>query len=100
MNNRAPAESEDGFTNASGVSYRLFVDFAEPGKAWAATLAGQSGQPWSSHYDDRVQETLNNEYHPLLMDPEDISRESEYEFMAPAFKDIGSVQRERGDGTP
>ena len=65
------------------MSYRLFVDMSEPGKAWGATLAGQSGQPGSIHYDDRVKETLNNEYHPLLMDREDIDRESEHEFVAP-----------------
>lgn len=83
VNNRRPVETPTGFDNASGVSYRLFVDMSEPGKAWGATLAGQSGQPGSIHYDDRVKETLNNEYHPLLMDREDIDRESEHEFVAP-----------------
>ena len=83
VNNRRPVETPTGFENASGVSYRLFVDMSEPGKAWGATLAGQSGQPGSAHYDDRVTETLNNEYHPLLMDRKDIDRESEYEFVAP-----------------
>jgi acyl-homoserine lactone acylase PvdQ len=57
---------------------------SDPARAWGATLAGQSGQPGSVHYDDRVQETLRNEYHPLLMDREDIEHESEYEFFAPA----------------
>jgi penicillin amidase len=84
VNNRRPVETPQGFENASGVSYRLFVDMSEPGRAWGSTLAGQSGQPGSLHYDDRVQETLRNEYHPLLMDREDIERESEQEFIAPA----------------
>jgi len=51
--------------------------------AWGATLAGQSGQPGSVNYDDRVMETLKNQYHPLLMDKKDISREAVHEFFAP-----------------
>ncbi len=97
VNNRRPVESENGFTNASGVSYRLFVDFAEPGKAWGATLAGQSAQPGSPHYDDRVQETLDNDYHPLLMDLEEITQEIEHEFSAPAFDDSRSTRELRND---
>lgn len=93
VNNRRPVECDEGFENASGVSYRLFVDFSEPGKAWGATLAGQSAQPGSPHYDDRVQETLDNEYHPLLMDPSDISREAEHEFSAPAFPECEPTQQ-------
>ena len=84
VNNRRPIETPQGFVNASGVSYRLFVDMSEPGRAWAASLAGQSGQPGSDHYDDRVQETLRNEYHPLLMDRAEIEREAVHEFVAPA----------------
>ena len=84
VNNRRPIETPQGFVNASGVSYRLFVDMSEPGRAWAASLAGQSGQPGSDHYDDRVQETLRNEYHPLLMDRAEIEREAVHEFIAPA----------------
>ena len=84
VNNRRPVESPQGFVNASGVSYRLFVDMSEQGKAWAASLAGQSGQPGSDHYDDRVLETLSNDYHPLIMDRAEIERESVHEFTAPA----------------
>ena len=84
VNNRRPVETPTGFENASGVSYRLFVDMSERGKAWGATLAGQSGQPGSAHYADRVKESLDNEYHPLLMDKEDIDSESEHEYVAPA----------------
>ncbi len=95
VNNRRPVESDDGFVNASGVSYRLFVDFSEPGKAWGATLAGQSGQPGSLHYDVRLQETLTNQYHPLLTDPEEIAEEVEEEFIAPSFEECGSPRRQR-----
>ena len=84
VNNRRPVETPTGFENASGVSYRLFVDMSERGKAWGATLAGQSGQPGSAHYADRVKESLDNEYHPLLMDRDDIDRDSEHEYVAPA----------------
>lgn len=80
VNNRRPSETHTGFRNTSGVSYRLFVDFAEPGKAWAATLTGQSGQPGSPHYVDRIEETLTGQYHPLLMDIEDIKDATEFEF--------------------
>jgi penicillin amidase len=73
-----------GFVNASGVSHRLFVDMSEPGRAWAAYPAGQSGQPGSDYYNDRVQETLRNEYHPLIMDRAEIERTAVHEFLAPA----------------
>ena len=92
VNNRRPVETPGGFMNASGVSYRLFVDMSEPDRAWAASLAGQSGQPGSDHYSDRVQETLRNEYHPLLMDRSEIEREAVHEFIAPA-DDSGQVDR-------
>ena len=80
VNNRRPEETTSGFRNTSGVSYRLFVDFAEPAKAWGATLTGQSGQPGSPHYTDRVEETLTGEYHPLLMDIDEIEEAAEFEF--------------------
>ncbi len=80
VNNRRPEETATGFRNTSGVSYRLFVDFAEPAKAWGATLTGQSGQPGSPHYVDRVEETLTGKYHPLLMDIDDIEEAAEFEF--------------------
>lgn len=83
VNNRRPSETETGFRNTSGVSYRLFVDFAEPATAWGATLTGQSGQPGSPHYVDRVEETLNGEYHPLFMDIDDIEGTAEFEFRTP-----------------
>ncbi len=80
VNNRRPVETTSGFRNTSGVSYRLFVDFAEPATAWAATLTGQSGQPSSPHYTDRVEETLTGEYHPLLMDIGEIEEAAKFEF--------------------
>ena len=80
INNRRPSETATGFRNTSGVSYRLFVDFAEPATAWAATLTGQSGQPGSPHYEDRIEESLVGEYHPLLMDITDIEEIAEFEF--------------------
>ena len=83
VNNRRPSETASGFRNTSGVSYRLFVDFAEPATAWGATLTGQSGQPGSPHYVDRVEETLTGEYHPLLMDIEDVEEAAEFEFQVP-----------------
>ena len=83
VNNRRPVETASGFENASGVSYRLFVDMSEPNTAWGATLAGQSGQPGSVNYDDRVMETLKNQYHPLLMNKKDITIEAVHEFFAP-----------------
>ncbi len=82
VNNRRPVETVDGFRNASGVSYRFFVDMSEPARAWGATLTGQSGQPGSAHYAERVEETLEGEYHPLLMERSEIDEVSEFEFDA------------------
>ena len=96
VNNRRPSETATGFRNTSGVSYRLFVDFAEPATAWGATLTGQSGQPGSPHYVDRVEETLTGEYHPLLMDVEDIEEAAEFEFRTPPESPTPTLSHGRG----
>jgi penicillin amidase len=79
LNRRAARESPRGFVVAGGVSYRLFVNLAESDTAWGATLAGQSAQPGSPHYADRVSETTSGTHHPLMMDWNAIESAKEHE---------------------
>ncbi len=85
VNNRRPVETPTGFRNSSGVSYRLFADMSDPNRAWGATLTGQSGQPGSPHYYDRVEESLEGKYHPLLMDRAEVEQSAEFEFETGAW---------------
>lgn len=42
-------------TRRLGPSMRMAVDLAPAGEAWLTLLAGQSGQPFSGHYDDQFE---------------------------------------------
>ncbi|MFZ5883786.1 MAG: penicillin acylase family protein [Chloroflexota bacterium] len=55
-----------------GPAYRIIADPAD----WDASISiiptGQSGQPFSPHYDDQIEPWLKVEYHPLLFSLEAI----------------------------
>jgi penicillin amidase len=63
------------------ASYRMVVDLGDPPRSWATTTGGQSGHPASPHYGDHAKIWLRDEYHPLLMDPQDISDNLEGELI-------------------
>ncbi len=52
-----------------GPAYRIIADPAD----WDATRSvipgGQSGQPWTRHYDDQLEDWLAVRYHPLPFSP-------------------------------
>ena len=70
---------EDLFEVTGLSSYRMVVDLGDAARSWAVTTGGQSGHPGSEHYADHIQLWLDDGYHPLLMDEEDIDRNLEGE---------------------
>ena len=88
--NRSIAYGGDGHTvnlghysfkqpfNATGApNYRMIVDMADIAHAQAMNAIGQSGRPFTPHYDDMLQPWAEVTYHPMWMDKTDIVVHSE-----------------------
>jgi penicillin amidase len=58
------------FVNVSGAGYRGVYDFADPDSSVFITSTGQSGHPFSRHYDDLGELWRRGEYIPMTLDPE------------------------------
>lgn len=59
------------------VSYRQIVDLGDLENSWMCPATGQSGSPFSKHYDDLIALWLNNELHPMLFEKERVIKFSE-----------------------
>jgi penicillin amidase len=67
--------SQDAIGNYAttwGVSYRQIIDLADFRNSVCVLSSGQSGHPFSKHYDDQIPLWLKGEYRPMLFYPEDI----------------------------
>lgn len=53
------------FAMTLGPAYRIIADPADWDASRSIVPTGQSGQPFSPHYDDQLQQWLKVEYHPL-----------------------------------
>lgn len=64
------AESEyalsKGYTQFLGAGFRQVISLSEAPSQWIALPTGQSGNPFSSHYDDMLQSFENKQYFLLL----------------------------------
>jgi len=56
-----------------GPSMRQLTDLGDIARAQSVLPAGQSGIPASPHYADQFALWRNGQYHPLLMDREDLA---------------------------
>ncbi len=52
--------------NGHGPSWRMVVSMEEEVKAWGVYPGGQSGNPFSPHYDDLIKTWSNGDYYELL----------------------------------
>lgn len=59
------------------VSYRQIIDLSDLENSWMCPATGQSGSPFSKHYDDLIKLWQNNELHPMLFDKERVIEFSE-----------------------
>jgi penicillin amidase len=70
--NRAatPGQGAEPYINTHGAGYRGVYDFADPDSSVFIISTGQSGHPFSRHYDDMGELWRRGEYVPMTLDPE------------------------------
>jgi len=73
INNMAFGYSESGkYTVGSGPSTRRVIDFSDIENSMSILPTGQSGNPFSSHYNDQAKMYLNGEFRPMMLNQEEI----------------------------
>jgi penicillin amidase len=60
-----------------GPACRFVVDLGNLSRSRSLNAPGQSGQPGSRHYADRIQAWFQGNYHPMLYHREDIAAHAE-----------------------
>ncbi len=60
--------AKNPFLNVHGAGYRGVYDFADPDSSLFITSTGQSGHPFSRHYDDLGELWRRGEYIPMSLD--------------------------------
>ena len=59
------------------ASYRMVVDLSEITHSFAMNTTGQSGRPFTPHYDDMIQPWADVQYRLMWMEEEDILANAE-----------------------
>jgi penicillin amidase len=67
---RTSGTGSEPYANVHAGGYRSVVDFADPDSSVYIISTGQSGHPFSHHYDDLAQLWRRGEYIPMSLDPE------------------------------
>ena len=65
------------FNATAAATYRMIVDMADVTQAQSMNAIGQSGRPFTPHYDDMLQPWAEVEYHPMWMEKTEIVEHSE-----------------------
>jgi len=61
---------------SSGPSTRRVIDFSDVANSISILPTGQSGNPFSEHYDDQAELFVNGEFRKMMMDKDAIIKES------------------------
>ncbi|MCL0098595.1 penicillin acylase family protein [Dehalococcoidia bacterium] len=72
VNNTVWDAGAGDFSVSALPSMRMIIDLADLSQSVAIHTTGQSGHPYSRHYDDMIDTWLNMEYNPMLWTREDI----------------------------
>lgn len=64
--------SRDDFATRSGPSERVVYDVGDWTRSMSMHTTGQSGHPYSDHYDDMIDSWRNIQYHPMLWTREQV----------------------------
>ncbi len=67
---RTIGTGDSPYANVHAAGFRAVIDFADPDSSLFITSTGQSGHPFSRHYDDLAQLWRRGEYIPMSLDPE------------------------------
>lgn len=71
--NRMRWTADRGTFNVRNIpSMRMIVDVGDWSRSVAMNSTGQSGHPYSPHYDDQIGPWLNNEYHAMRWTRHDV----------------------------
>lgn len=68
LRGRTAGDGPNPFRNVHGAGYRGVYDFADPDSSVFIIATGQSGHPFSRHYEDLAQLWRRGEYIPMSLD--------------------------------
>lgn len=75
INNLGFAYNAEGkYTVGSGPSTRRVIDFSDIENSMSILPTGQSGNPFSEHYEDQAELFVNNEFRKMMMNKEEIQK--------------------------
>ncbi len=78
INNMYFPYTEDGYYKVStGPSTRRVVDFSDVENSMSILPTGQSGNPFSKHYEDQAEMYINGKFRKMMMNKEEIMTTSE-----------------------
>tara|TARA_A100001391_G_scaffold201255_1_gene187815 strand:- start:1817 stop:2416 length:600 start_codon:yes stop_codon:yes gene_type:complete len=78
INNLAfPYDSTGFYKVNSGPSTRRIIDFSDVENSISILPTGQSGNPFSKHYDDQAQMYVNGEFRKMMMNKKEIEETAE-----------------------
>jgi len=78
INNMAFPYTEDGVHKvSSGPSTRRVIDFSDVENSKSILPTGQSGNPFSKHYNDQAEMFVNDEFRKMMMNEAEIKQASE-----------------------
>ncbi|MGY8915835.1 MAG: penicillin acylase family protein, partial [Flavobacteriales bacterium] len=78
INNMAfPYDSTGYYKVSSGPSTRRIIDFSDIENSRSILPTGQSGNPFSSHYEDQAEMFINGEFRKMMMNELEIKKTSE-----------------------
>jgi penicillin amidase len=61
----------------AGPSTRRIIDFSDPGQSVSILPTGQSGNPFSPHYEDQAELYIQGKFRKMLLDADEIRQNSE-----------------------
>lgn len=77
INNMYFPYTHDGrYKVSSGPSTRRIVDFSDVENSWGILPTGQSGNPFSEHYDDQAQMYIEGKFRKMMMNRSEIEATS------------------------
>jgi len=64
------------YANVLGPSMREITDLSDTKRSWSVLPTGQSGQPFSAHFNDQTPLWLEGKYHELITDWRELNRQN------------------------